>query len=224
MEKKSKEELQAAAERRKKFKADNEAYYAKKREEKKKEDEEFEVWKTEQGLNRESYDEGKHGSIHHRCSEAVLRALFVAKYVRPIDFNSEDRYFSVVIIPSPFKDTVWSAQEIHIRCDRLNGAQFDHLCAVKLRASGSEPDDDDIPDRKRIELWFATKDMKETLENVEVDPSISHPNEISIFSDESTEENEKDPCCVLFGWLNSGCPSIVLRPGYSVIIQSAFEY
>lgn len=214
--KQKKRNLEEIYERRKKFKEDNAAYFAREAEKKKMQEEDFNMWKKNNGLDGESYDEQKHGYKDHGCDDEVLRVLFHADYVRPIDFNSKDRYFSIAIIPKNTVDEWRCGQHIHVRCDMLNGAQFDHLSALKLGIN-----DDECRERaeKRVELWFfCASDL--SIEYADVDPSISHCNEIEFLKDKDVSDDDKNRPAVIYGVLNEQAPTCTVEAGFSVMIQS----
>lgn len=153
--------------RKTKFDEANRDYSEKRRCEEEEHAGKFKDWLTKNGLNKEAYDETVHGPVYHRCTDKVLCTLFDEQYVRPDGWNLNERYFEIIFI----RCNIFSVTKKYIKCDKLFGAQFDHLCAIKL---GTYDMHDSA--EKRVELWFTKKhdDDEDSADYDEANPSVSH--------------------------------------------------
>lgn len=195
----------------------NETYWKKRKEEMLEEDKAFQKWKEDNGLTVEAYDESKHGPIAHRCEEYVLRWLFKRKYKRSVLSNSENHYFEIMMISKD--DSEWFTLAF-IRCDKLSGAQFDHLCALKFGAG------DGSRIERRVERWFehfdSVDECNAACKTAEKEEDISHPMEIGLFRMECSDGADDSPI-VLITNANNFIPSIAAQCNFSVAFKSVLE-
>ncbi len=199
-------------------KKQQEAYWKKRKADILEEDQAFQKWKEENGLTLEAYSESKHGPIEHRCEDYVLRFLFKRKYKRPVLSNSKNHYFEIMMVSRD--DSEWF-RVAFIRCDQLSGAQFDHLCALKVGAS------DEGRVEKRVERWFEDFDSADQCElackeAAEKEEDISHPMEIGLFRMECSDCQDDSPI-VLITNANEFIPTIALQCNFSVAFKSVLE-
>lgn len=199
-----------------KRKKEKEEYYKKQREDEAKAKADFAIWKTENGLNVDNYDVQKHGAIEHRCEEHVLFTLFQSKYERPAQWNSEKCYFEINLIVVSDSGRI---RQNFIRCDRLCGAQFDHLHAVKLGTTDEYAGERKA--EKRIEFWFIEEDATEVGKLRSNPPeSASHPKEIGDFYHTLYDDGDDSPLIVVDA---ENPPLECLQPGFSVVFFSTLD-
>lgn len=147
----------------------------------------FAEWKKEAGLEIDNYDEARNGPISSRCLEKVLFVLFKNEYNRPENWNDPTKFNHITLVDG---DGGEFTNFNYVRCDQLNGAQFDHLMTLSMYNNG----DDGLP--SRVDMWFA-KD-REDIGSETIDPSTglndygySHLSEIAMFNEDKYSEDGK---------------------------------